>query len=121
MCKGYGKRIITSANSSTICTYQLIAISIAGRRTKRKKSSGIICILKSTKSKIVYFFLFNYTKSRAETSTQNHHREKRSFEEKSKEMIARIRRLECDLSSEESHREQTRYIIFNFSQMFSII
>lgn len=36
-------------------------------------------------------------------------REKKSFEDKSKELVSRNRRLEGDLATEETHREQARY------------
>lgn len=39
-------------------------------------------------------------------------REKRSLEEKNKELVSRNRRLEGDLATEETHREQARYTTY---------
>ncbi|KAG4068837.1 hypothetical protein HA402_004985 [Bradysia odoriphaga] len=46
--------------------------------------------------------------TRSEAATQLLQREKRSFEEKNKELVSRNRRLEGDLATEETHREQAR-------------
>lgn len=46
--------------------------------------------------------------ARAENKTQTLHREKKILDERIKDLVARIRRLEGDLSSEENQREQIR-------------
>lgn len=55
--------------------------------------------------------------ARSESTTQTLQREKRSLDEKNKEITAKIRRLEGELATEEAHREQARlhlnYLPFN--------
>lgn len=60
-----------------------------------------------------------FEQTRSEAATQLLQREKRSFEEKNKELISRNRRLEGDLSTEETHREQARYKIYSLKYCHS--
>jgi chromosome segregation ATPase len=46
--------------------------------------------------------------SRNENTSQTLLREKRGLEEKSKDLFTKVRRLECDLVAEETHREQAK-------------
>lgn len=46
--------------------------------------------------------------ARSESTTQTLQRERKCLDDKNKVLGERIRRLECDLSAEETHREQTR-------------
>lgn len=50
------------------------------------------------------------TQSRSENVIQTLQREKKVMEDRLKDLVARVRRLEGDLSAEESQREQIRSV-----------
>lgn len=75
-------------------------------RTQTARQSALISSLQSRLQAVEH--RERNLQTRSESTTTTLQREKKCLDEKNKELIARIRRLECELSSEEGHREQTR-------------
>lgn len=54
--------------------------------------------------------------AKAENTTQTLQREKKILDDRIKDLAARTRRLEGDLATEESQREQIRYVTINVDE-----
>lgn len=75
-------------------------------RTQTARQSALIGSLQSRLQAVEH--RERNLQARSESTTHTLTREKRHLDEKNKEFIGRIRRLESELTAEESQREQTR-------------
>lgn len=75
-------------------------------RTQSARQSALITSLQSRLHAVEH--RERNLQARSESTTLTLQRERKCLDEKNKELAGRVRRMECDLSSEEQHREQTR-------------
>lgn len=75
-------------------------------RTQSARQSALISSLQSRLQTVEH--RERSLQARSENTTQTLQRERKCLDDKNKVLADRVRRLECDLSTEESHREQTR-------------